>query len=53
MISECSRMTSDLLTLSCKWIGTLLDLCFLKTASGFKGRCSGDFIFTTSNLDVA
>ena len=26
---------------------------FLKTASGFKGKCSGEFVFPTSNLDVA
>ena len=45
MISYCSRMSSNLFTLSRKWIGTLLALCFLKTASGFKGRCSGEFIF--------
>ena len=45
MISFCSRMSSNLLT--------LLALSFLKTASGFTGRCSGEFIFSTSNLDVA
>ena len=43
MISYCSRVSSNPLTLSCKWIGTLLALSFLKTASGFKGRCSGEF----------
>ena len=52
-ISYCSRKSSNLFTLSCKWIGTLLALCFLKTASGFKGRCSGEIVFLTSNLDVA
>ena len=53
MISYCSRMSSKILTLSCKWIGSLLTLCFLKTASSFEGRCSGEFILRTSNLDVA
>ena len=53
MISYCSRMSSNLLTLSCNWIGTLLALSFLKTVSGIKGRCSGEFIFATSNSDVA
>ena len=53
MISYCFKMSSNLLTSSCKWISTLLALCFLKTASGFKGRCNGEFIFPTSNLDVA
>ena len=43
--SYCSRMSSNLFTLSCKWIGTLLALCFLKTASGFKGKCSDEFFF--------
>ena len=46
-------MSSNQLTLSCKVIGTFIALCFLKTASGFKGKCSGEFIFPTSNLDVA
>ena len=53
IISYCSKMSSSLLTLSCKCIGTLLALCFLKTASGFKGKCSGELFFPTSNLDVA
>ena len=53
MISYCSSMSNNLLTLSCKRIGTLLALCFLKTASGFKGRCSNELTFPTSNLDVA
>ena len=52
-ILYCSNLSNSLLTLSCKWIGTLLALCFFKTASGFKGRCSGEFTFPTSNLDVA
>ena len=43
IISYCSRMSSNLLTLSCKWIGNFLAHCFLKTASGFKGRRRGDF----------
>ena len=50
IISYCSRMSCNLLTLSCKWINTLLALCFLKTASGFKSKSSGEFIFPT---DVA
>ena len=53
MISYCSNMSSNLLTLSCKWIGTLIACCFLKTASSFRGKCSGEFTFPTSNLDVA
>ena len=52
-ISFCSIMSSNLLNLSCEWIGSLLALCFLKTASFFKGRCSGELNFATSNLDVA
>ena len=39
MISYCSKILSNRFTLSCKWIGILLALCFLKTASGFNGRC--------------
>ena len=35
MISYCSKKSSNLLTLSSKWISTLLALCFLKTASSF------------------
>ena len=46
-------MSSSLFTLSCKWNGTLLALCFLKNASGFKGKCSSELIFPTSNFDVA
>ena len=53
MVSYCSRMSSNLLALSCKWIGTLLAFCFLKTASRFKGRSSGEFTFPTTKLDVA
>ena len=49
----CSKMSSSLFTLSCKCIGTLPARCFLKTASGFKCKCSGELIFLTSNLDVA
>ena len=52
IISYCSKMSSSLFTLSCKCIGTLLALCFLKIASGFKGKCSGELIFPTSNFDV-
>ena len=53
IISYCSKMSSSRFTLSCKCIGTLLALCFLKTASPFKGKCSGELIFPTSNFDVA
>ena len=53
MISHRSRILSNRLTLSCKWIGTLLALCFLKTASGFNGRCRDEVTFPTSNFDVA
>ena len=52
IISYCSKMSSSLFTLSCKYIGTLFARCFLKTASGFKGKYSGELIFPTSNLDV-
>ena len=45
IFSYCSRMSSNLLTLSCKWIGNLLAHCFLKTASGLKGRRRGEFFF--------
>ena len=48
MISHCSKMSSNLLILPCKWIGTLLALCFLKTASVFNGECTGEFFFNTS-----
>ena len=53
IISYCSRIFHNLLTLSCKWIGTLLALRFLKTASGFIGRCRDELTFPTSNFDVA
>ena len=53
IISYCSEMSSSLFTLSCKYIGTLLAFFFLKTASSFKGKCSGELIFPTSNFDVA
>ena len=46
-------MSRNRLTLYCKCIGTLLARCFLKTASGFRGKFSGEFTFPTSNLDVA
>ena len=52
-ISYCSNISSNLLNLSCKTIGTSLARCFLKTESSFRGRCSGEFTFLTSNLDVA
>ena len=51
-ILYCSKLLSNLLTLSCKWIGTLLVLCFLKTASGLNGRCRDELIFPASNFDV-
>ena len=47
MISFCS----NILTLSFKGIGTLLARYILKTLSGFRGRCSGEFTSPTSNLD--
>ena len=53
IISYCSKISSSLFTLSCKSIGTLLPLYFLKTAAGFKGKCNGELIFPTSNFDVA
>ena len=53
IISYCSKIFNNLLTLSCKWIGTLLALSFLKTASGFNGRCRDELTFPTSNFDVA
>ena len=48
MSSYCSSMSSNRLTLSCKLIGTLFARCFLKTASGFKGKFCGEFTFSTS-----
>ena len=48
-----SKVSSNLLILSCKTIGTLFARCFLKTASSYRGRCNGEFTFSTSNLDVA
>ena len=53
MISYCSSMSSNRLTLSCKWIGILLACWFLKTASGFRGKISGAFTSPTSSFDVA
>ena len=50
IISFCYIMSSSLFTLSCKCIGTLRALCFLKTASGFKGECSVKPILPTSYL---
>ena len=49
MISFCLRTSGSLFTLSCKWIGTLLSRCFLKTASGSRERCNGECIFPKSN----
>ena len=49
MISFCLRTSSSLFTLSCKWIGTLLSRCFLKTASGSRERCNVECIFPKSN----
>ena len=48
MISYCSKTLSNRLTLSCKWIGTLLALCFLKTAAVFNGRSRDEL-----NFDIA
>ena len=53
LISYCSKMSNNLFTLSCRCIGTLLALYFLKFASAFKGRCNSEFTFPTSNLDAA
>ena len=36
IISYCSKISTSLFTLSCKCIGTLIALCFLKTASILK-----------------
>ena len=33
--------------------GTLLAHCLFKNALGLRGKCNGDCIFSTSNLDVA
>ena len=52
IISYCSQISSSLVTLSCKCIGTLLALCFLKIVSGFKGKCSGELVFPKSNFDI-
>ena len=48
-----SKVSSRLITLSCKCIGTLLDLCFLKIASSFKVKRGGELNFPTSNFDAA
>ena len=53
MISYCSSISRNRLTLSCKCIGTLLARCFLQTASSFRGKCIGEFNFPTLNWDVA
>ena len=53
IISFCSKLSSNLFTLSCRCIGTLLALCFSKIASDFKGRCSDELICPMSNFDVA
>ena len=45
IISYRSKMSSHWFTLSCKCTGTLLALCFLKTASDFKGKCNGELTF--------
>ena len=45
-------MSRSLFTLSLKCFGTLLARCFLKTASDFSGRCSGECLFLPSNFDV-
>ena len=53
IISYCSKMSYSPFILSCKCIGTLLACCFLKIASNFKSKCSGELIFPKLNLDVA
>ena len=53
VVSFCSSMSCYLLTLSCRCIGALLARCFLKIASGFRGKLSDEFTFPTSNLYVA
>ena len=53
MILYCSRMSTNQFTLSCKWVGILLACCFLKTASGLRGRCKGESNFQMSSLDSA
>ena len=52
MFSFYSKLTSNLLTLSFRWIGTLLVCCFLKITSSFRGRCNDEITLPTSNLDV-
>ena len=53
IIWYCSRMSSSLLTFHVNEFVLYLLFVFLKNASGFMGKCSGENIFPTSNLDVA
>ena len=51
---DCSSLfTGDIISYCRVSDGTLLALCFLKTVSGFRGKCSGEFIFPTLDLDDA
>ena len=53
IISYRCKISSNRFDLSCKCIGTLLALRFLKTASSFKGIYKDEFTFQTSNLEIA
>ena len=53
IIYFCSKLSSNLFSLSCMCIDTLRALCFSKIASGFKGRCSDELICTMSKFDIA
>ena len=53
MISHCSNMSSNRLTLSWNWIEILLAHCFLKIASSFRCTFSVEFTFRTLKLDEA
>ena len=50
IILYCSKISCNRFILSCKCIGTLLALCFSKTASGFKGKCNGHQIWMLRKL---
>ena len=49
----CSRMSRSMFILTCKRYGTLLARCFLKIESTLSGRCSGERVFPTTNLNAA